>query len=145
MNVPHTSDPTCPSCETKLCQAHVSLRDWFHKVKAANPNVHISWSYRGQEDQEKAFQEGKSKLHYPDSAHNKVGQDEQPCARALDLFQIDEDGVARFSPPFYAKLAAQCLDDRDPIRWGGTFKSLGDKDHFELASSSAVEQLAVNQ
>jgi hypothetical protein len=132
MSFHHTADKTCLSCEDKLQSAHAVLRAWFHAVKDKYPNVHISWGYRNQADQEQAFHEGKTELHYPHSAHNAVGIDSKPCARALDLFQIDEDGVARFAQLFYAKIADECLQNRDPIKWGGHWKSIGDADHFEL-------------
>lgn len=127
MSLHHSSDAECPLCEFKLSQAHGRLAEWYRQVKAKYPNVHVSWSYRGPEDQDKAFFDGKSTLRYPDSKHNKM-QDQKPCAEALDLFQIDEDGVARFSPAFYAKVA----EEFKGMRWGGTFRSLEDKDHFEI-------------
>lgn len=129
----HMDGPICSSCEEKLYEAHPYLRDWFHRVKKKYLNVHVSCSFRGEEDQEKAVLEHKSKLHFPNSAHNRLDDNSQPCSRALDIFQIDEDGVARFSYPFYKKLAQECEQDQDQdqIKWGGNWKTLGDSDHFQ--------------
>ena len=131
----HTQDELCPMCAEKLTQAHESLRDWFtHKVKPSFPDAHISWSYRGKEDQEKAYSEGKTKLRFPNSPHNKMLLD-KPYAHALDLFEIDDTYQAKFNPKFYFDVNELVRFHNDPIKWGGTFKTLSDKDHFELVSS----------
>ena len=118
----HTSEPVCPLCEQKLSAAHEKLIEWFHDLKSRHPDVHISWSFRDETSQEQAFQDGKTKLHFPLSAHNK-----QP-AMALDIFQIDDSGKAKWDPVFCAKVA----QESPLLRWGGDWKSLGDRDHFEL-------------
>lgn len=122
----HTSDPRCPLCEQKLLDAHPTLVGWFEDVKSRNPNVHVSWGFRDATSQAQAVQEGKSKLLFPNSAHNK-----QP-ALALDLFQIDESGRAFWDPVFFAKLAGEIADSKLPLKWGGHWKGLGDNDHFEV-------------
>lgn len=127
----HTSDPVCPLCEEKLTTAHQTLQDWYRRHKVRNPNSHISWAWRGEADQNEFLKEGKTRCHYPNSPHNKF-QDGKPCSLALDLFQIDEDGNARFSPKWYAKVNAENESDKEPIIWGGQFKTIGDADHFQL-------------
>lgn len=128
----HTSDNPCTLCEMKLSQAHPDLGKWFRDLKSRHENVHISWSYRDQTSQEKAFSDGASKLHYPDSAHNKTEAD-APHAMALDIFQIDDSGKAVFDPVFCAKVNQESLDLGYALKWGGQWKSLGDSDHFQLA------------
>lgn len=130
MSLHHSAGPVCPLCEAKLVQAHPYLRDWFHDVKARYVNVHVSWSYRGLEDQESAFLQGKTKLHYPKSAHNRTVRD-LPQSYALDLFLEDEDGNARWPQPWFAKLNEENQASKLPIFWGGAWKKLGDADHFE--------------
>lgn len=123
----HTSDPVCPLCEEKLATAHPDLATWFRTaVKPNYPDAHVSWGYRDQADQEAAFQDGKTKLHFPNSAHNKVP------ARALDLFQINAAGVAAWQPLFFAAISDRNKLDYPHIIWGGNWKTLGDGDHFEL-------------
>lgn len=130
----HTSDPVCPGCQLKLKEAHMFLRDWFnHQVKPKYPLAHISWSYRDQVQQEACFNSipQTSKLHYPDSAHNKTDYLGQPEARALDLFEI-KDGSILYDHDFFKAVS----DDIDylglPILWGGVWKSLGDSDHWQM-------------
>jgi hypothetical protein len=122
----HTSDPVCALCETKLATAHASLGDWFRQVKSLYPDLHVSWGYRDAASQLEAFKEGKTKLNFPNSAHNKTP------ALALDLFQIDEQGKAKWDGVFFAKLDAFNQEKGHAIKWGGHFKHLGDFDHFEL-------------
>lgn len=137
MSAHHTHDKVCPLCTEKALTAHPYLAAWFGRVKKRYPNVHISWAWRGAEDQEKFFKEGKTRCHFPNSKHNKTKPDGTPCSMALDLFLWDEDGVARFPPLWYARLNAENEADREPIKWGGEFKSIGDGDHFELRPPKA--------
>lgn len=122
----------CPLCRKKLEGAHVYLRDWFYRVKAREPSIHVSWAWRGPEDQAKLKSEGASNASFPNSPHNHQTKD-GPCSLALDLFQIDADGQARFSGLFMAKIWAKCEADKEPFIWGGYFKKpAGDFCHFEL-------------
>lgn len=132
MNLYHTNEaPSCPLCDFKLSQAHPELVTWFKSVKIAHPDCHISWSYRNEQDQEQAFSDHKTKLHYPMSAHNKTDENGEPRAEALDLFQIDGDNHATFNPRFYFGLSQE---NHGAIRlvWGGVWKTLGDADHFQI-------------
>lgn len=129
----HTSNPVCELCEFKLKSAHPLIADWYRtKVKPTFKDAHISWSYRGKDDQEQAFADGKSKLHYPNSQHNKTDSSGNPQSTALDLFEIDDSGQAIFNPKFYAQINAMNVDQKLGIAWGHIFKSLGDDDHFAL-------------
>lgn len=125
----HTADSACPLCEAKLLTAHPYMRDWFHRIKALTPTVHVCWAYRGKEDQEQAFRDGKSKLHYPNSPHNRINLDGKPESYALDIFQI-VGGRAVFDALFYAKVNAYNVAGNEPILWGHIWKNLGDLDHF---------------
>lgn len=123
----HVNGSNCPLCEEKLSLAHAELRSWFiDVVKPWYLNAHISWSFREKTDQEVLFLNGKTKLHFPESAHNKSP------ALALDLFQIDPDGEGFWNPEFFAALHAINVVKHPNIFWGGLWRSLGDKDHFEL-------------
>lgn len=139
----HTSDSICPSCEQKLLTAHPVLVSWFHRIKTKYPNVHVAWAYRNAAEQEAEYIAKRTRLIYPHSRHNAV-RDGKPCSQALDIFQIDEDGTARFSRPFYAKVANDSWENHDPIIWGGDWngnhvqdKNDTDSDHFELTKIGA--------
>ena len=134
MGVHHTNAGyVCPLCAQKLTEAAPMLKDWFTAVKAAFPSCHISIAFRDAEAQARAVKEGKSKLAFPKSAHNFINADGKPESRALDLFNLSEDGEAIFAPAYYRKIWEFCQDRKDPIVWGGNFKSFGDSNHFQLS------------
>lgn len=136
----HTGDQACPLCEAKLDQSDSFLADWYRKkVKMRWSDAHVSWSYRNETDQNQCVAEGKSKLLYPLSAHNYTDPTTgKPMARALDLFQIQAGGHAIWSPSFFAAINAMNEDEALPIKWGGSFKTLGDFDHYEIDTISST-------
>jgi len=134
MRLHHELGESCPLCEAKLKGAHPFMRDWFHAVKRRYANVHISWAYRSDEDQAEMVASGKSQAAPGKSPHNHR-ENGQPCSLALDLFLLDEDGVARFPVPFYEKLYGECRLNTEPIRWGGKF-SFRDYNHYEMSGSA---------
>lgn len=131
MSLHHTDAEACSLCEHKLKEAHPYMADWFRRKKKQHTNLHISWAWRGLDEQERFFQEGRSRCRYPNSPHNKE-ENGVRCSRALDLFQLDEDGVARFSPKFYFMLNSENEAEGLKIFWGGKFKNFGDAGHYEL-------------
>lgn len=133
----HQAGAVCGLCEAKLLTAHNDLAKWFRAAKAKWSNMHVSWAFRDQAAQERAFLEGATLLHWPNSAHNNmVGT--TPAALALDIFQIDEDGIARFQYSFNKALWDWTIKDYGGknFLWGGSYKSLGDSGHFELRPTS---------
>lgn len=128
----HVVTGPCPLCEAKLATAHPYLVSWFRRVRKKYLNAHVSWAYRSADEQNECYRKGQSELQYPASAHNKTKADGTPCSHALDLFQLDEDGVARFPPLWYAKVDEDNRADREPLLWGKAFKSLGDLCHWQL-------------
>lgn len=126
--------PECPLCDFKLELVHSELRAWYYRKKAKYISLHVSDSWRGPREQDLYYSTGKSNARWPNSKHNHM-QDNKPLSLAVDLFQLDDDGNARWSPPFMTKLAGECVNDRDPIYWGGHIKLRGggrDYCHFEL-------------
>jgi hypothetical protein len=116
-----------------LEKCHPDLKTWFHKVKAKYINVHISYGWRGQAEQDQLKAEGKSDVSFPDSKHNVMLLDGTPMSHAIDLFQVDDDGVARFSLPFYKLVSSQIDPKVDRVRWGIVLKSGSvDGPHFQL-------------
>ena len=129
----HTSDPVCPGCALKLDSADFRLRDWFLKeVKPNFKDAHISWAFRDKVDQQQAFDNGKTCLEWPNSAHNHMNN-AVPCARALDLFQVNDDHpTGCWEPKWFYLINAHNEQNGIQLKWGGKFQTLGDSDHFEL-------------
>ncbi len=123
----HTSDPVCALCALKLAQAHPDLVAWYNtQVKPTFPQSHISWSFRNQAQQEDCVSDGKSNEQWPHSPHN------QTPAMALDLFEINDQGLAVWDPSFFNDVNEMNVQRSVPINWGGSFITLHDYDHYEL-------------
>lgn len=132
-SVHHTADLVCPSCETKIMYAHPELRPVWAAIKVKYPDAHISWSYRNKVDQEQAFIEKKTNAHYPYSKHNKVDAMGKPCSHAIDLFQINPTHPKGCWSAEWCKTVYEYISALYPfVTWGGSFKHLSDKDHFEI-------------
>lgn len=112
MSLHHTDDLACPLCTDKLQDAHPTMREWFLMLKARHPSVHCSWVYRGPAEQELFFNEGRSRCRYPNSKHN------QKPSKAIDIFQIDADGVARWSKAFALLVDKENQEAKLPILSG---------------------------
>lgn len=126
MSLHHTHDPVCPLCDDKVKQAHPTLQEWWGKIKAQFPDAHLSWTFRGEEDQELFFREGKTRARWPNSKHNA-----EPSL-AMDLFQLRTDNVAGWPKPWFEAISFWLGKQNAPIEWGGTWKTIGDGDHFQL-------------
>ena len=126
---------------SKLSTCHPDLQALFYEV-IKYYDCTILEGYRNQVNQEIAFNAGHSKLHYPDSCHNK-----QP-AMAVDVSPYPLNLVTvQLSMWFggYVMGIAQKLRDEGKmshsVRWGGSWDGLGllntshmleDLVHFEL-------------
>lgn len=99
--------------------------------------------YRGEALQEKAFSEGNSRLHFPDSMHNK-----QPSL-AMDLVPYPmpkwEDIQAFRDFGFFVMGVAAAMDI--PLRWGADWnknykveKGENDFPHFEIVTAPTNKQ-----
>ena len=127
----HTSGPVCDLCEDKLTQADPTLAGWFHWAKSSHPDLHVSWSNRDQASQESAFIAGTTKLHFPNSAHNSLP------SKALDVFQINDQGQAIWDRSFLSALNDETKAAGYTLRWGGQWPTLGDSDHWEREPPSS--------
>ena len=118
----------------RLETCHEDLQQIFYQV-IKHFDCSILEGHRGEEKQNKYFDEGKSKVRYPKGRHNAIP------SRAVDVapYPIDWDDLDRFYYfAGFVKGIAAMLDI--PIRWGGAWdndtqvKDTGFKDlpHFEL-------------
>lgn len=136
----HTDEDKCPGCELKLRYVHPYLVDWFHRLKANYPSVHISDGWRDAAEQTIAVKGGKSNTPWPHSKHNYTVNG-NACSLALDIFQIDLDGIAHWSFKFYQLIDKLNQEDKEPVLWGGTFTAIKDGPHFELILSKLPKDL----
>lgn len=95
----------------------------------------ILYGYRDREIQDRLYEEGRSKLKYPNSKHNSYP------SRAVDVapYPIDWDDVGRFYH-FAGYVSKIAKDLNIPLRWGGDWdgdgsmkdQTFNDLVHFEL-------------
>lgn len=120
--------------EERLSTCHFDLRRIFREALQVMDHS-ILCGHRGNEEQDRAFDEGNSKLQWPESKHNRSP------SMAVDAmpYPIDWNDVER---SFYfagiVKGIAHCLGI--PIRWGGDWNGdnrfrderFRDLAHYEL-------------
>lgn len=87
----------------------------------------VVYGHRTREDQNLAYQTGKSRLNWPDSKHNSTP------SMAVDLapYPIDWNDLGRFHKlsEVIKRIAAE---KNIPIEWGGDWKTFKDYPHFQL-------------
>jgi len=128
--IKHVAGMECTLCELKLRDAHADLVKGYRAVKAVYPTTHVSWTHRGEKEQNEAHARGASRVRWPDSKHNK------PLSLAMDLFEIRPDGIASWSPLFF-RACAEILRPLGVI-CGLDWKNFSDPPHFEVKDSSPV-------
>lgn len=111
----------------RLATCHPDLQEIFNEA-IKNQDITIMCGHRNEEDQEKAFKEGNSKLHYPNSKHNS----HPSVAIDAGFYPIDWNDLPRWK-----EFAQSILDIAEskgiPLKSGGL--SWGwDYPHFELTA-----------
>ena len=121
----------------RLTTCHTDIRRVLHKAIERGPDFTILCGHRDQEEQDKAFAEGKSQLRYPRSKHNKLP------SLAVDIapYPIDWNDLNRFR--FLAGYVLGIAAGMDVgLRWGGDWdrdyeekdERFRDMPHFEILS-----------
>lgn len=109
-----------------LCTCHPKLQQLFREV-IKHYDCSILCGHRGEDEQNKAFYDGNSKVQYPDSKHNSLP------SMAVDVapYPIDWQNVERF---YHFAGYVQCIADQlgIEIEWGGNWTNLKDCPHWQL-------------
>jgi len=109
-----------------LDSCHPDLRKVAHEA-IKHFDFTVICGHRGKAEQNKAFAEGKSKLKWPDSKHNKTPSMAMDCVpHPLDW----SDTQSFHAMAKVMKAAAKKLGVT--MRWGGDFKNFFDGPHFEV-------------
>lgn len=123
----------------KINTCHPDLIRVYNRAKKEATSIEFTCicGHRTKEEQDKAFDEGKSKLKFPNGKHNKSP------SWAMDLAPI-QDGKINWNDILgFRKLAALILEcakkENVKIRWGGDWnmnniddEKFKDLPHFEL-------------
>jgi peptidoglycan L-alanyl-D-glutamate endopeptidase CwlK len=122
----HRNTPTCPRCEATLRDAAPELQEFARSVRHSDPEAHVSWAYRGKQDQEEALARGTTRAKFGDSPHNYLP------ALAVDFFRITPNGLAEWNAEWLkARLAIPARASN--LVYGGDWKNFKDWPHVEVA------------
>jgi len=109
-----------------LATCHKDLQRVAHEA-IKHFDFTVICGHRGKTAQDKAFAEGKSKVKWPNSKHNK-----NPSL-AFDATPVPLDWKDTASFHAMAKTMKEAAHKlKITIRWGGDFKNFFDGPHFEL-------------
>jgi hypothetical protein len=134
MHTPITPEsPKCETCHAFLAGLSYVMQDFYLWVTKVAPDMHICQGWRGQVEQHEYFEDGKSDLDWPNSAHNNM-ENEVPFSEAIDLFVLSPEGQALWPVDRYQDLYNQAVLSSQPIFWGGEWKNFKDLDHFQNSS-----------
>ena len=132
----------------KLIQCHPDLQRLF-KAVAEKIDIVVSCGWRGEADQEKAFSEGKSKEHWPNSKHNEFIKDKDgnmvPRSMAVDAEPLKRNTIDWNDRALFYYFAGYVMAIANgmgiKIRWGGNWQmqtvplsdqKFSDLPHFEI-------------
>lgn len=120
----HENKRICLECNRILRSADNELIRFAAYIRAAYPEAHVSCAFRGENEQNEAFERGFSRARWPDSKHNKTP------AKAIDFFYQDKFGKGIWD----AKWFKMVLDEASRmfgLMWGGRWNR-PDFPHVEM-------------
>ena len=99
----------------------------------------IICSHRGQEEQERCFNNGNSKAHFGQSAHNYMPSFARDCwPYPAPYIQVQGIKQLDSNSPEWNKMGQVFKDMAEnlgiEIEWGGDWESISDKPHIEIKS-----------
>lgn len=110
----------------RLRTCHPDLQRLMYAV-IEDYDFSVLCGHRTEKEQNKAYKEGKSKLRYPASHHNKLP------SLAVDIapYPIDWDNIERFKA--LAAIVKDKAEELDiEIEWGGDWRTFKDYPHWQL-------------
>jgi peptidoglycan L-alanyl-D-glutamate endopeptidase CwlK len=117
----------------KLLECHPDLQKVI-LASSERTNLLVVCGHRGKVEQNEAFTNGRSKLSWPHSKHNKFPSE------AIDIAPdpLDWSDIGAFKA-----LAKIVLEEAErlkiAIRWGGSWKGFPDFPHYELVKSDDID------
>ena len=110
----------------RLATCHENLQRIAHQA-IKHQDFTVLCGYRGIDEQNRAFKEGKSKLQWPFSKHNTYP------STAFDLapWPLDWNDLRQFLR-LSGTIKRAALELNIPIVWGGDWKTFKDYPHYQL-------------
>lgn len=124
--------------KTQLMSCHPDLIRLANKVIEFVDHS-ITCGHRGEVDQNKAFDEGKSQKRYPDGEHNKVPSNAMDVA-PYPINWNDEEAFTLLAGVYFGVAAMMGIKIRIGADWDGDFNILEhkfkDRPHIELVKGA---------
>jgi peptidoglycan L-alanyl-D-glutamate endopeptidase CwlK len=121
-----------PQSAERLAQAHPALQRVMNAA-IVDFDFMVLCGHRGEADQNKAYEDGKSKAKWGQSPHNS----EPSLAVDLAPYPIDWTNIAEFRR-MASVIQGHAMRMGVPLSWGGNWRRLKDYPHFELANWRAM-------
>jgi len=112
--------------EQRLLECHPLIQEVMNEA-IKYVDFMIVCGYRGKEDQDRAYREGKSNVTFPNSKHNNAPSLAVDIAPYPTLYSNEYEFW--YVAGVIMSIAKQL---QIPLRWGGRWKTLRDTPHFEL-------------
>lgn len=118
----------------RISTCHPKLQQLLKKLIQKTPfDITVVWGWRGEDEQNRAYELGNSTKIWQESKHNHVEINkgvEYPCSLAVDLapYPINWKDKTRFIL-MAGVVMMVAKEENTAIRWGGEW---GDYGHFEL-------------
>ena len=129
------------SSKRRLVTCHAVLQELMHRL-IVRRDCSVVCGHRGEDDQNRAFDEGKSRVRWPDGKHNKTP------SRAVDVVPWPEKWasesafleLSKIIKEEWVLMEAKDLTQGFRLRWGGDWDGDGDREdqifddlpHWEL-------------
>jgi len=118
---------------SRLETCHEMLQELCHEA-IKDIDFVVVCGHRGEADQNRAWAEGKSKLKYPHSKHNKTPShavDLAPC-NIVDSKTIIDWNDAKAFKVLAMYLINQANTKGYPLEWGGLWSKFKDLPHYQI-------------
>jgi len=112
----------------KLKSCHQDLQDVLTEAVKLT-DFTVLCGHRGEKEQNQAFENGTSKLRYPNSRHNKVPSEAVDCAPWPVSWEVKDEHRFYFMAGIILAVANYLGKQ---IVWGGSWQGFKDLPHFEL-------------
>ena len=134
MSAHHQNGSFCQLCEEKILTLDPRLQPWARHFKQTFPDGHLSWGFRDEENQNRFFDEGKTRARWPNSKHNRMDGSGKPAAQAFDLFRIRPDGVPEWRAEYCMEVwtELQAVSPQGLLEWAGNWTGFRELDHIQL-------------
>jgi len=128
----------------RLITCHRDIQTWVNASIEFSPvDFTVTDGYRGEEEQERAFEKGYSKAHFGQSPHNNHDPVYGPLSLAVDLvpyidgkLDYENEGAFKTLHTYLRMVENELLDGGEishTFDWGGAWGKFIDMAHYQIS------------